>query len=121
ALCTSTSDIHTTTTGLSSSFPQPCRRTLFAMGGRGDTELLGFVAETWQDEGDCRRWVGVIDFFPRRGESAREAKAICASCPVRAQCRDFALREKITHGVWGGMTELERRQVRRQRKISRAG
>ena len=91
------------------------------MGGRGDTELLGYVAETWQDEGDCRRWAGVIDFFPRRGESAREAKAICASCPVREPCLDFALREKITHGVWGGMTELERRQVRRQRRAAHAG
>jgi WhiB family redox-sensing transcriptional regulator len=92
------------------------------MGGRGESELLGALSEAaWQDEGDCRRWAGVIDFFPKRGESAREAKGICASCPVREPCLEFALREKITHGVWGGMTELERRQMRRQRRRQLSG
>ena len=45
---------------------------------------------------------------PGRGEVAR-AKAICARCPVRRQCLQFALATRQAHGVWGGTTEEERR------------
>jgi WhiB family transcriptional regulator, redox-sensing transcriptional regulator len=40
-----------------------------------------------------------------------EALAVCASCPVQAPCREFALRTHQRHGIWGGMTEDERRQL----------
>ena len=72
-------------------------------------------ATSWQDDGACLRYAGVVDFFPARGESADAAKAICASCEVRPQCLDFSLRMKIMHGVWGGLDERERRRVRRLR------
>ena len=89
------------------------------MGGRGESELLGVLSEAaWQDKGDCRRWAGVIDFFPKRGESAREAKGICASCPVREPCLEYALTVREKHGVWGGRTERERRRLIRQRRKS---
>ncbi len=52
---------------------------------------------------------GRVDFFPARGESVRDAKAVCAGCPVRSECLDFALRLKVAHGVWGGLSERERR------------
>jgi WhiB family redox-sensing transcriptional regulator len=71
-------------------------------------------APTWQRFAECVRHAGV-DFFPARGESVRDAKAVCAVCPVKAECLDFALRMKVAHGVWGGLSERERRTVRRQR------
>jgi WhiB family transcriptional regulator, redox-sensing transcriptional regulator len=51
-------------------------------------------------------------FFPLSGsgqarEQIAEAKVICAGCPVQRQCLEFALRTR-PHGIWGGLTELER-------------
>ena len=72
----------------------------------------------WQHYGACRG----IDpdlFFPERGESTREAKAVCKTCPVEAACLEFALRNGEKFGIWGGMSERERRRIRRQRAIER--
>jgi WhiB family redox-sensing transcriptional regulator len=73
------------------------------------------LAPTWQRFAECVRHAGSVDFFPARGESVRDAKAVCAVCPVREECLDFALRMKVAHGVWGGLSERERRSVRRER------
>jgi WhiB family redox-sensing transcriptional regulator len=54
-------------------------------------------------------------FFPQRGESAERAREICARCPVRRACLDYALRNAITHGIWGGLAERERRVLRTRR------
>jgi WhiB family redox-sensing transcriptional regulator len=54
-------------------------------------------------------------FFPQRGESAEAAREVCARCPVREPCLDYALRNAITHGVWGGLPERERRALRTRR------
>jgi WhiB family transcriptional regulator, redox-sensing transcriptional regulator len=51
-------------------------------------------------------------FFPGRGESAEPARRICAACPVREPCLDYALRHGITHGIWGGLAERDRRALR---------
>ncbi len=51
-------------------------------------------------------------FFPGRGESARPARQVCAACPVRQQCLDYAITNRIGHGIWGGLTERERRALR---------
>ena len=51
-------------------------------------------------------------FFPCRGEPAEPARRICASCPVRQPCLEFALSHGITHGIWGGLTERDRRALR---------
>ena len=48
-------------------------------------------------------------FFPERGESAEPARQVCAVCPVRQPCLDYAITNRITHGIWGGLTERERR------------
>lgn len=53
-------------------------------------------------------------FFPERGTSAREAKLICFVCPVRVMCLNWALDTNERFGVWGGLTERERRQLRHQ-------
>ena len=54
-------------------------------------------------------------FFPGRGESAEPARRVCAGCPVREPCLDYALRHGITHGIWGGLAERDRRALRSQR------
>jgi WhiB family redox-sensing transcriptional regulator len=50
-------------------------------------------------------------FFPPDGASAEPARLICAQCPAREPCLDYALRNGIVHGIWGGMTERERRAL----------
>jgi WhiB family transcriptional regulator, redox-sensing transcriptional regulator len=73
----------------------------------------------WHELALCRG-VDPELFFPGRGVNARnekgdiaEAKALCAQCPVRLPCRDWGLRHEHL-GVWGGLTENERRWIRRR-------
>lgn len=54
-------------------------------------------------------------FFPERGQSWREAKAVCASCLVRDECLQYALDNGIHFGIWGGTSERERKSRRRAR------
>jgi WhiB family transcriptional regulator, redox-sensing transcriptional regulator len=70
----------------------------------------------WRLRAACRDVDSEL-FFPEgsRGpalESAARAKQICAACPVRARCLDWALTHGAHHGVWGGRTEDERRSAR---------
>ena len=51
-------------------------------------------------------------FFPGRGETAGPARQVCAGCPVRQPCLDYAITNRITYGIWGGLTERERRALR---------
>lgn len=53
-------------------------------------------------------------FFPGRGAPTREAKAVCARCPVKAECLKAALEERERFGIWGGFSERERRRLRRR-------
>ena len=55
--------------------------------------------------------VGGDLFFPEKGESARPAKAICARCTVRRPCLEFALEHEIRHGIWGGLSDHQRRRL----------
>jgi len=67
-------------------------------------------AARWRELAACRGAdLGV--FFPGRGESAGPARQVCAACPVRQPCLDYAITNRITHGVWGGLTERERRAL----------
>ena len=72
----------------------------------------------WQDEANC---LGVDPdlFFPERGASTREAKEVCRGCVVREDCLEFALANGEKFGIWGGMSERERRRIRRQRATAR--
>ena len=68
-------------------------------------------ATRWRELAACRSTdLGV--FFPERGESAGPARQVCSACPVRQPCLDYAITNRITHGVWGGLTERERRVLR---------
>jgi WhiB family redox-sensing transcriptional regulator len=55
-------------------------------------------------------------FFPARGEPTGTAKAICATCPVREQCAEYALARSEKFGIWGGLSERERRRERHRRR-----
>jgi len=52
-------------------------------------------------------------FFPSKGGSTRDAKRICKGCPVREQCLAWALGENMRFGIWGGLSERERRKLER--------
>ena len=52
-------------------------------------------------------------FFPEKGGSTREAKRICGACAVREQCLEYALANDERFGIWGGMSERERRRLKR--------
>lgn len=52
-------------------------------------------------------------FFPEKGGSTREAKRICATCPVRTECLEHALASDERFGIWGGLSERERRRAKR--------
>ena len=70
----------------------------------------------WQYEAACRDLDTELFFHPEgeRGSTRRRraanAKAICATCPVIEQCRSYALAAQEPYGIWGGMTEEERRE-----------
>jgi WhiB family redox-sensing transcriptional regulator len=57
-------------------------------------------------------------FYPVSDEEAEAAKAVCAACPVRQPCLEYALANRERDGVWGGATERERRRMIRQRRKS---
>ncbi len=75
---------------------------------------------SWQDLANC---LGVDPdlFFPERGASTREAKEVCRGCVVRPDCLEFALANGEKFGIWGGMSERERRRIRRRRALERQG
>ena len=70
---------------------------------------------SWRNRAACRG-VDPDIFFPVSEEDAFQAKAICAECPVREACLEYALATRERDGVWGGATERERRRMIRQRR-----
>jgi WhiB family transcriptional regulator, redox-sensing transcriptional regulator len=68
-------------------------------------------AARWRELAACRG-ADLGLFFPERGESAGPAREACAACPVRQPCLDYAITNRIVHGIWGGLTERERRALR---------
>lgn len=68
----------------------------------------------WMAEGNCR-FEPPATFFPSDGVGVEVAKKICATCPVREPCLDYALDNRIDHGVWGGTSERQRRRLLRDR------
>lgn len=75
-------------------------------------------APEWQGKSNC---MGVDPelFFPERGASTREAKEVCRGCVVQADCLEYALDNGEKFGIWGGLSERERRRIRRSRTVAR--
>ena len=70
---------------------------------------------SWQADANC---LGVDPdlFFPERGASTKEAKAVCRGCQVREDCLEYALANGEKFGIWGGLSERDRRRHRRARR-----
>ena len=69
----------------------------------------------WMAAGNCRE-EPPSTFFPHDGQGVEVAQRICATCPVKSPCLEYALRHHIAHGVWGGASERERRRIARRRR-----
>ena len=67
----------------------------------------------WQEDALCAQ-TDPEAFFPEKGGSTRDAKRICAQCTVRAECLEYALKNDERFGIWGGLSERERRRMRRR-------
>ena len=79
---------------------------------RTDAAVTDDPAKRWWQDAECIRYAGRVDFFPARGESSAAAKAVCVRCDVRAECLEYALQWDPLCGVWGGLSERERRQLK---------
>jgi WhiB family redox-sensing transcriptional regulator len=72
----------------------------------------------WMLHARCRG-AQPTEFFPSDGMGVEAAQRVCADCPVRVECLEYALAHRIEHGVWGGASERERRRIlRRRRELS---
>jgi WhiB family transcriptional regulator, redox-sensing transcriptional regulator len=89
-----------------------------SLGARSAGANGGPEERRWQEQANC---LGVDPdlFFPERGASTKEAKAVCRGCEVRVECLEYALSHGEKFGIWGGLSERERRRVRRQRALER--
>lgn len=67
----------------------------------------------WQSDSLCAQ-TDPEAFFPEKGGSTRDAKKICASCEVRIHCLEYALENDERFGIWGGLSERERRKLRKR-------
>jgi len=74
---------------------------------------------SWMGQGNCRNYPPAT-FFPSDGVGVDRARAICKGCPVVDQCLEYALTERIEHGVWGGCSERERRRILKRRRNQNA-
>ena len=88
--------------------------------------LEEFRLGTWVQGAACKPDTGHL-FFPTSGQHSTKAKAICQTCPVITQCRDYAVTSpNLLRGVWGGMSEDELESARRKagtktRKVASCG
>jgi WhiB family redox-sensing transcriptional regulator len=67
----------------------------------------------WQERALCAQ-TDPEAFFPEKGGSTREAKRVCLGCDVRAECLEYALENDERFGIWGGLSERERRRLRKR-------
>ncbi|MCL2736217.1 MAG: WhiB family transcriptional regulator [Propionibacteriaceae bacterium] len=70
-------------------------------------------ASAWQASALCAQ-TDPEAFFPEKGGSTREAKSVCKVCDVRQECLEYALAHDERYGIWGGLSERERRKLKRR-------
>ncbi|WP_456851815.1 WhiB family transcriptional regulator [Geodermatophilus sp. SYSU D00742] len=104
------------------SFPRPSLTLLTDPSGPAATESTvpewhapSAGDEAWRLDALCAE-TDPEAFFPEKGGSTREAKRVCTGCAVRAECLEFALANDERFGIWGGLSERERRRLRLQRR-----
>ena len=77
-------------------------------------DIFGLPEEaSWQERALCSQ-TDPEAFFPEKGGSTREAKKICTGCEVRGECLEYALEHDERFGIWGGLSERERRRLKRR-------
>lgn len=75
-------------------------------------DLLHMAASTsWQEQALCAQSDPEV-FFPEKGTSPKPAKMVCFRCEVRQECLQYALDNNERYGVWGGLSERQRRRLR---------
>ncbi len=79
-------------------------------GAHGDSESNPLA---WQEDALCSQ-TDPEAFFPEKGGSTRDAKKICSSCSVNTECLEYALKNDERFGIWGGLSERERRRLRKR-------
>ncbi|WP_350347299.1 WhiB family transcriptional regulator [Agromyces sp. G08B096] len=89
-------------------FVDPVRLGVPGVRGNVDDDPLA-----WQSDALCAQ-TDPEAFFPEKGGSTRDAKKICTGCEVRAQCLEYALANDERFGIWGGLSERERRKLRKR-------
>lgn len=75
-------------------------------------DMFESIEDQWQDRALCAQ-TDPEAFFPEKGGSTREAKRICQGCEVRSECLEYALHKDERFGIWGGLSERERRRIKR--------
>ncbi len=71
---------------------------------------------TWMQTGECNDKAPDV-FFPSDGVGVEKAKRVCETCDVKAVCLEYALKNRVDHGVWGGTSERQRRRMLKARKL----
>lgn len=69
----------------------------------------------WQELALCAQTDPDI-FFPEKGGSTTPATSVCTACEVQAECLEYAISNDIRHGIWGGMSDNDRRRMSRERR-----
>ncbi|TQM15163.1 WhiB family redox-sensing transcriptional regulator [Pseudonocardia kunmingensis] len=103
---TATMELVETTAGVPYPAADPFGEAVAALGQEEPEE------QDWQERALCAQ-TDPEAFFPEKGGSTREAKRICSGCEVRAECLEYALAHDERFGIWGGLSERERRRLRR--------
>ena len=80
-------------------------------------DAIGAAADGWRQDALCAE-TDPEAFFPEKGGSTREAKRVCTGCEVRLECLEYSLANDERFGIWGGLSERERRRLRLQRRES---
>ncbi len=73
----------------------------------------------WMADGNCAAKPPSV-FFPSDGVGVEVAKRVCEGCPVKSTCLEYAIENRIDHGVWGGTSERQRRRIVRARASEQA-
>lgn len=82
------------------------------------TPRMNMADNEWMEDAHCADLDPSI-FFPSSGAGVDEARRVCADCVVRAVCLEYALANRIDHGVWGGASERERRRIVKARSFNK--
>ncbi|WP_083411320.1 WhiB family transcriptional regulator [Arthrobacter sp. UCD-GKA] len=86
----------------------PAQAIWIGLGSEDEEGELG-----WQSEALCAQ-TDPEAFFPEKGGSTRDAKRVCGACNVRSECLEYALTNDERFGIWGGLSERERRRLRKR-------